>query len=63
MVPYLHLFSAVVHKIHLFGTIWENYAETSTSRGAILHEFGEKNQHLSIKSAICNAQLANKGQI
>ena len=49
MIPYLHQFSAVLHKIHFFGAVWLNYAfylglikkiyaETAPFNGAIWDE-------------------------
>ena len=56
MIPYDHQSSAMVHKMHFFGAIWEKYAshiyaETSSLDGAIWDEVNEQHQHQSIKKS------------
>ena len=48
MVPYLHQFSALVHKMHQNLNI---YAGTAPSEGAIWERFSEQHQHQNIKKS------------
>ena len=62
MAPYLHQFSVVGQKVHLYGdnrdtfalylaSYLKNYAETLPSNGVIWNEFSEQRQHQSIRRA------------
>ena len=72
MVPYLHQFPPVLHKMHFFGAFWRKFESflvpiwhyiiilkkirNCPSNGAIRDEFSEQEQHQSTRKA--NAQSA-----